>query len=55
MTDGATGMTRTGLILKGQDLFYKISRYSSTKPVTLIDEKEIPCGIINMKNMTLQK
>ena len=48
----ATGMTRTGLSLKGQDLFYKISRYSKT---TLIDQKEIHCGSINLKNLTLQK
>ena len=47
----ATGMARTGLSLKGQDLFYKISRYSKT---TLIDEKEIHCGIINLKNLTLK-
>ena len=51
----ATGMTRTGLSLKGQDLFYKISRYSSTKPISLIDEKETHCGSINLKNLTLQK
>ena len=34
----ATGMTRTELSLKGQDLFYKISRHSKT---TLIDVKKI--------------
>lgn len=44
----ATGMTRTGLSLKGQDLFYKISRYSVTKPSSLIDEKGIHCGSINL-------
>ena len=55
MTEEATGMTRTGLSLKGQDLFYKISRYSSTKPISLIDEKEIHCGSINLKNLILQK
>lgn len=49
LTEEATGMTRTGLSLKGQDLFYKISRYSLTKPVSLIDEKEIHCGSINLK------
>jgi hypothetical protein len=48
----ATGMTRTELSLKGQDLFYKILRHSNT---TLIDEKEIHCGSINLKNLTLQK
>ena len=48
----ATGMTRTELSFKGQDIFYKISRHSKT---TLIDEKEIHCGSINLKNLTLQK
>jgi hypothetical protein len=48
----ATGTTRTALSLKGQDLFYQISRYSKT---TLIDEKEIYCGSINLKNLRLQK
>jgi hypothetical protein len=48
----ATGMTRTGLSLKGQDLFYKISRHSNT---TLIDEKEIQCGSINLKNLSVHK
>ena len=48
----ATGMTRTELSLKGQDIFYKISRYSKT---TLIDEKEIHFGSINLKDLTLQK
>jgi hypothetical protein len=51
LTKKATGMARTGLSLKGQDLFYKISRYSSTKPISLIDEKEIHCGSINLKNL----
>ena len=51
----ATGMTRTELKLKGQELFYKISRYSKTKPATIIDEKEIHCGSINLKNLKLRK
>lgn len=55
LTEEATGMTRTGLSLKGQELFYKISRYSSTKPISLIDEKEIHCGSINLNNLRLQK
>jgi hypothetical protein len=55
LTQEATGMTRNGLSLKGQDLFYKISRYSMTKPISLIDEKEIYCGSINLKNLVLQK
>jgi hypothetical protein len=55
LTEEATGATRTELSLKGQYLFYKISRYSITKPITLIDEIEIKCGSINLKNLTLQK
>ena len=55
LTEEATGATRTELNLKGQDLFYKISRYSITKPITLIDEIEVKCGSINLKNLTLQK
>jgi hypothetical protein len=43
---GVDGALRTELNLKGQNLFYKISRYSETK---LIDEKEIHCGRINLK------
>jgi hypothetical protein len=47
--EGAQGsMLRTGLILKGQDLFYRISRYTSTSPISLIDEKEINSGSINL-------
>lgn len=51
----ATGMARTELKLKGQELFYKISRYSNTKAETIIDEKEIHCGSINLKNLKLRK
>lgn len=51
----ATGMTRTELNLKEQKLFYKISRYSMTKPAKIIDEKEINCGSINLENLTLKK
>lgn len=55
MSEKATGMTRTELRLKGQDLIYKISRYSMTKPPKLVDEKEIHCGRINVKNLILRK
>lgn len=37
------GVLRTGLSLKGQTLFYKIR------------DKEIQCGSINLKNLTLKK
>ncbi len=50
----ATGMTRTGLSFNGQDLLYKISRYSITTPTRIIDKKEIHCGSINLKNLTLK-
>jgi hypothetical protein len=42
------GTLRTGLSLKDQDLFYKISRYESSPAHSLIDEKEINCGHINL-------
>lgn len=48
LTLEGTGMVRTELSLKGQNLFYKILRYSKT---TLIDEKEIHCGTINFKKV----
>ena len=55
MTLDATGMTRNEISLKGQELIYKISRYSTKKPISLIDEMEIKCGSINLKNLTLDK
>jgi hypothetical protein len=54
LTEEATGMTRAELSLQGQNLTYKIARYSSKKPITLIDEIEIPCGSIDLKNLKLQ-
>ncbi len=55
-TEGTPGSTlRTGLSLKGQNLFYKISRYASKAGLPLISEKEINCGSINLKNLILQK
>ena len=52
---GSGGILRTGLSLKGQNLFYKISCYSSTPGLSLIDKKEINCGSINLKNLILRK
>jgi hypothetical protein len=40
-TEGASGILRTGLSLKGQNLFYRISRYASTPGLPLRNEKEI--------------
>ena len=37
------GVLRTELSLKGQNLYYKIN------------DKEIQCGIINLKNLKLEK
>jgi len=51
----AGSILRTGLSLKGQDLVYIISRYASTPGLPLLSEKEINCGSINLKNLTLQK
>lgn len=43
LTEGAHGTLRTGLSLKGQNLFYNINN------------KEIDCGKINLKNLMLEK
>jgi hypothetical protein len=51
---GAGDILRTGLSLKGQDLFYRVSVYNGTAPSS-ISEKEINCGSINLKNFLLQK
>ena len=52
---GSSGGMRTGFTLKGQDLIYKISAYKLTTDFPLIDKKEISCGSINLKNLTLRK
>jgi hypothetical protein len=53
---GSGGILRTGLILKGQDLFYRVSVYKdSPASASLITEKEIDCGSINLKNLKLRK
>jgi hypothetical protein len=49
------GPTRTGLVIKGQNLFYKVTRYTGKQGVSLVDEKEIHCGSINLKNLVRQK
>ncbi|KAA9327091.1 hypothetical protein F0P96_17785 [Hymenobacter busanensis] len=51
---GFGGPFRTGLSLKGQNLVYRISRFSGPSN-SLTDEKEIDCGNINLKNLVLQK
>jgi len=52
---GIAGPFRTGLSIKGQNLFYRISQYDSTPAHSLVDEKEINCGSINLRNLVLQK
>jgi hypothetical protein len=52
---GGGDILRTGLSLKGQDLFYRVSVYDSLAPPSLMDEKEINCGSINLKKLVLQK
>ena len=55
-TEGRPGSTlRTGLSLKGQNLFYKISAYKMAPELPLMDEKEINCGSINLKGLVLLK
>ena len=52
---GVEGPFRTGLSIKGQNLFYRLSQYDSTPSHSLVDDKEIICGSINLKNLVLQK
>ena len=52
---GVVGPFRTGLSIKGQNLFYKVTRYAGKQVVSLVDEKEINCGGINLKNLMLKK
>jgi hypothetical protein len=55
INDGAPGALRTELSIKGQDLFYKVSVVKGPAPVSLIAEKEISCGSISSKHLTLRK
>lgn len=55
INEGAQGALRTGLSLKGQDLFYRVSLVKGPPPLSLISEKEIHCGSINLKNLMLRK
>ena len=54
LVEGAHGTMRTGLSLKGQNLFYRIKNDGS-KSNTKSSDKEINCGSINLKNLMLQK
>jgi len=52
---GVDGALRSGLSLKDCNLFYKISAYKTVPQHPLMDEKEIHCGSINLKNVRLKK
>ncbi|KAA2241296.1 hypothetical protein F0L74_15425 [Chitinophaga agrisoli] len=54
LIEGAHGTMRTGLSLKGQDLFYRI-KIDGSKSNTKSIDKEIHCGSINLKNLMLQQ
>ena len=54
LIEGAHGTMRTGLSLKGQDLFYRI-KVDGSKSNTKSNDKEIHCGSINLKNLMLRK
>ena len=53
--EGVSGPFRTGLSIKGQNLVYKVTRYTGKQGVQFVDEKEINCGSINLKNLVRQK
>ena len=52
LAEGAHGTMRTGLRLKGQDLFYRI-KIDGSKSNTESDDREIRCGSINLKNLVM--
>jgi hypothetical protein len=54
LIEGAHGTMRTGLSLKGQNLFYRI-KLDGSKSNSKSNDKEIHCGSINLKNLMLQK
>src|SRR5690606_20741357 len=47
---GGGDILRTGFVLKGQDLFYKISVYKSDAPPLLFAEEDFHCGGINIES-----
>ena len=54
-TEGASGILRTGLSPKGQNIFYRIKLLESNKTFREIYDKEIYCGSINLKNLKFRK
>lgn len=49
INEAAEGALRTGLSLKGQDFFYKVSLIKGPPPVKVIGEKEIRVGSSKLK------
>ncbi len=52
---GVGGVLRTGLSLKGQDLIYTVAAYKSIPGNPLIEQKEINCGRISVKNLVIKE
>jgi hypothetical protein len=52
---GFDGPFRTGLSIKGQNIIYRISQLGNTPAHTVMNEKEINCGTINLNNLRLRK
>jgi hypothetical protein len=55
---GGGDVLRTGLLLKGQDLFYRVSTYNSSparQQPAIIGEKDLHFGRINLKNLMLRE
>jgi len=55
LVEGVHGTLRTGLSLKGQNLFYRIKLLESNNTFREIYDKEILCGSINLKNLKFRK
>lgn len=53
LVEGAHGAMRTGLNLKGQNLFYRI-KVDGSKSNSKSNDKEIPCGSINLNLKSLK-
>lgn len=55
--EGVSGPFRSGLSIKGENLVYRISRYDGRRggSLMLVDEKDINCGSINLKDLVRQK
>jgi hypothetical protein len=54
LIEGAHGTLRTGLSLKGRNLFYRI-KLDGSRSNSKSDDKEIQCGSINVENLRLKK